>query len=277
MKAFLRSQYRKIKEIYHYLASLDPRGNILCISQNTLSDFVKQASLLDPTYLKFSDIDLSYLSAYAPLLKLSNESETTAGRFLIRCQFMEILIRLAHDRFVKSGQEKDIVFATKRLFSNHIFPFYKDYDPSTWKEKRLWNKECDHVLKHFWHFLLFLYKKFASKTVNNIFGMNSSKYLYLSEFKKMFQDAGLIDELFTERDANLAFSLSIKYYENEITSDRTLQLSFEEFLEAMARAAEKISPYPVGVVDVIFYINFSYMIKILIFMAFIVEIRVAFS
>ena len=250
LKAYLRSNYRKIKEIYHYLAALDPHGNILCISQNTLSDFVKQSNLLEQNYLKFSDIDLSYLSAYIPLLKSNYDSDSTPGRFLIRCQFMEILVRLANDRYYKHGLEKNIIDATKMVIENHIFPFFKNYDYTTWKEKRLWNIECDKVYKHFWQFFQFLYKKYASKFVNNIFGMNSYKMLYLIEYKKIFQDAGLIDDLFTERDANLAFSLSIRYHENEITSDRSLQLSFQEFLEAFGRSAEKISPYPVGITDV---------------------------
>ncbi len=237
------------------MAALDPRGNILCISQNTLSDFVKQANLLDTNYLKFSDVDLSYLSSYNSLLKLNTETESLPGRFLIRCQFMEILIRLASDRYVRNGLEKNIVAATKNVINNHIFPFFKEYDYTAWREKRLWNVYCDKVLKHFWQFLQFLYKKHASKMVSNIFGMNSCKMLFLMEFKKIFQDANLINDFFTERDAHLAFSMSIKYHENEISSDRCLQLNFQEFLEAFARAAEKISPYPVGILDVNFYYN----------------------
>jgi len=215
-----------------------------------LSDFVKQASLLDQNYLKFSDIDISYLSAYVPLLKLNNETDAVNGRFLIRCQFMEIIVRLASDRYLRHGLEKNIVDATKKVLVNHILPFFIDYDYTTWRETRLWNVECDKTLKHFWQFLQYLYKKYASKFVTNIFGMNSSKMMYLGEFKKIFIDAGLIDELFTERDATLGFSMSVKYHENEITSDRSLQLSFQEFLEAFARAAEKISAYPVGITDV---------------------------
>lgn len=250
LRSFLRENYRKIKEIYHYLAALDPRGNILGIPQNPLTDFVKQANLLDSTYLKFSDVDISYLSAYIPLLKLNNETESLNGRFLIRCQFMEILVRLAYDRYLKHGLEKNIVDATKKVFNDHFLPFFKDYDYTTWKQNRLWNMECDKTFKHFWQFLEFLYRKYASRFVANIFGMNSSKMMYLGEFKKIFADALLIDELFTERDANLAFSMSVRYHENEVTSDRSLQLSFSEFLEAFARAAEKISTYPVGITDV---------------------------
>lgn len=246
----MKSIYRKAKQIYHYLAALDPHGNILCISQNTLTDFVKQANLIDQKYLKFSEIDLSYVSAYAPLLKFSNEAESVNGRYLIRCQFMEMIIRLANDRYLKHGLEHTLLDATKAVVNKHLFPFFENYDYTTWREKRLWNLECDKILKHFWQFLQFLYKKYASKFVTNIFGMNSFKMMYLLEFRRIFQDSNLLDDFFTERDANLAFSMSIKYYENEITIDRCLQLSFSEFLEAFAKAAEKISTYPVGITDV---------------------------
>lgn len=252
LRAFLKENYSKIKETYHYLAALDTKGNLLCVTQNVFSEFIKQINLIDPNFLKFSDIDIIYLSTYVPMLKLNKDIESLTGRFLIRFQFMDVLIRLANDRFVKSGAEKNIVLATKKLFSEHLIPFYQEFDSSSWRKSRFWNVDCDHVLKYFWHFLTFLYKKFASKSVTSIFGMNSMKYMYLQEFKKIFQDAGLIDNFFVERDANLAFSLSIKYYENELTADKIIQLSFPEFLEAIARAAEKISPIPVGIVDVIF-------------------------
>lgn len=211
---------------------------------------MKQAGLLDPGFLKFSDIDISYLSAYVPLLRLSNDTEAVAGRFLIRCQFMEIIVRLAYDRFLRHGLERSILAASRRVFEEHVLPFFRDYDYSRWRENRLWNLECDRALKHYWQFLQFLYRKYASRLVVNIFGMNSAKMMYLVEFRRIFLDAGLVDELFTERDASLAFSMSVRFHENEVTSDRTLQLSFAEFLEAFARAAEKISPYPLGVTDV---------------------------
>ena len=106
MKNLLRSNYKKIKELYHYLAALSPTGNILCITQNTLSEFIKNCNLLDNKYLKFSDIDLSYLSAYIPLLQINSKEESNSGRYLIRCQFMEMIVRLASDRYLKYNLEE---------------------------------------------------------------------------------------------------------------------------------------------------------------------------
>lgn len=54
--------------------------------------------------------------------------------------------------------------------------------------------------------------------------------------------ANLLDENFAERDIQLAFNLSMMTQVDELNQDRIFQMSFVEFLEAVARVAEKYSP-----------------------------------
>lgn len=56
--------------------------------------------------------------------------------------------------------------------------------------------------------------------------------------------ANLLDENFAERDIQLAFNLSMMTQVDELNQDRIFQMSFVEFLEAVARVAEKYSPQP---------------------------------
>lgn len=74
--------------------------------------------------------------------------------------------------------------------------------------------------------------------------------MFLTDFKQIFADAKLIDEYFTDRDLGLAFNLSttlhaIDTYNTE--KSECLTLSFFEFVEAVARAAEKLALLPVGI------------------------------
>lgn len=70
------------------------------------------------------------------------------------------------------------------------------------------------------------------------------RFMANDEFEKMMSDAGLMDGNFGSRDAVTVFNLSMMTQVNELDYDRHLQGSYLEFLEAMARAADKISMPP---------------------------------
>lgn len=64
----------------------------------------------------------------------------------------------------------------------------------------------------------------------------------LEELGEICKMANLLDENFAERDIQLAFNLSMMTQVDELNQDRIFQMSFVEFLEAVARVAEKYSP-----------------------------------
>lgn len=73
----------------------------------------------------------------------------------------------------------------------------------------------------------------------------------LEELTNICKNMDLIDENFVERDINLAFNLSQMTEIDEINQDKNSQLQYVEFLEALARIAEKASPAPFGLTNVI--------------------------
>lgn len=66
------------------------------------------------------------------------------------------------------------------------------------------------------------------------------------EFVDIIKFYELLDERLTERDIYLSFNLAMMTQEDETTNDRFIQMIFVEFLEALARIAEKKSMVPVG-------------------------------
>ena len=58
--------------------------------------------------------------------------------------------------------------------------------------------------------------------------------------------AELITDFLTDRDVHLIFGLCIATQVDELTEDRHMRMNFVEFVEALARLAEKISPVPLG-------------------------------
>ena len=64
------------------------------------------------------------------------------------------------------------------------------------------------------------------------------------EFMKMCVDAGFINEQFTERDATIAFALSMMTQIDELDNDKHMRMNLLEFMEALARAADAVSLPP---------------------------------
>ncbi len=69
----------------------------------------------------------------------------------------------------------------------------------------------------------------------------------LDELNDICKICNLYDENFVERDMNIAYNLSKMTEINELTEAKGSEMIFVEFLEALARMADKISPPPLGI------------------------------
>ena len=61
----------------------------------------------------------------------------------------------------------------------------------------------------------------------------------LDEFIDMFQRAELLDENFGQREIGPQFNISIMTNKNEIASEKHLNMKYVEFMEALARCADR--------------------------------------
>jgi hypothetical protein len=64
------------------------------------------------------------------------------------------------------------------------------------------------------------------------------------EFTSFLTSCGFINDNFVARDCNVCFNLAMMTQVDELEKDRHLKANFVEFLEAFARAAERISMSP---------------------------------
>ena len=63
----------------------------------------------------------------------------------------------------------------------------------------------------------------------------------LEEFVDMVSNAGVQSETFGTREIGIHFFLSIQTQVDEINSDRHMQMNFVEFIEGVARIAERLN------------------------------------
>ena len=66
----------------------------------------------------------------------------------------------------------------------------------------------------------------------------------VDEFDNLMQAAGFVNDNFVSRDISLSFNAAMMTQVNELEKDRHLKALWVEFLEAYARAAEKMSLPP---------------------------------
>eukprot|EP00351_Strombidinopsis_sp_SopsisLIS2011_P000241 CAMPEP_0116885694 /NCGR_PEP_ID=MMETSP0463-20121206/19214_1 /TAXON_ID=181622 /ORGANISM="Strombidinopsis sp, Strain SopsisLIS2011" /LENGTH=116 /DNA_ID=CAMNT_0004544711 /DNA_START=480 /DNA_END=830 /DNA_ORIENTATION=+ len=106
-----------------------------------LSTFCEKSGLVDET-MKLANIDLLYVSTYA---KTKGNIKNKNG--LIRCEFLEILVRIAKFKFLETGKCSSFKDATTKLIEEYVKPNNNTLFPwQDFRDKELWTLEINDVL-----------------------------------------------------------------------------------------------------------------------------------
>ncbi|CAG9323140.1 unnamed protein product [Blepharisma stoltei] len=222
--------YRVIKEVYKYYSSLSPQGEIWSIGQMVLTDLCNEAKIFDSNF-RLADLDFHTKAALYTEIKNNPRNPANA---LIRYQFMEILVRISLDKFLKSGQATTASEAVYIMLNNHIKPNLSHILADKWRFSRYITEEVDNVLKANVSLLKAVYAKYSKLKVKP----GQKPFMCLQEFDGICIEGQLLTETFTARETNMAFNLAMMTQPNELDYDRHLQMSFIEFLEAISRVAD---------------------------------------
>ena len=63
----------------------------------------------------------------------------------------------------------------------------------------------------------------------------------VDEFEELIMRCGLQNDMLVQREIGVCFNQSMMSYVDELSQDKHLRMTFVEFLEAMARAADQAS------------------------------------
>ncbi|CAD8171615.1 unnamed protein product [Paramecium pentaurelia] len=243
IKNVLWAHYKLIKETYKQYSSNSPTGDIWSISSNVITEFAQQTELIDGKTLKLSDLDLKFIATCAASIEYKGNFRNPE-RSLCRFQFMEFLVRVSEDKYLKTKVANNMLEATKMILEQ-CKSYMSTFDAQKWRNERYFNEQCDDCLKFFKPLLNHLYNKYSVKKVKP----GQKKFMCLDEIHEICSQANLYDERFVERDADNAFNLSMMLQVDELESDRIFQMTFIEFLEAVARIADKVSMPGIDAVD----------------------------
>jgi len=159
LKGYLKDNYQLIKDSFRYLSSISPVNGIFSISSNVLVDFLQ--NIIDGRLLKLNDIDFHFVSTNATLDK--EKTTRNPERQLIRHQFMEYLIRVAIDKYLRNGICSNVYDSFRMLFEEGLKEKMKKISlVQEWRRRRFWNCRTESVIKERLPFLKMIFNRLES-------------------------------------------------------------------------------------------------------------------
>lgn len=229
LKLLLWKHYKGFKDTYKYFSCFSPQGYVFCIALNAFTDLCTQCGLASS--MKLSDLDFQFKATNYTDVRSNPRNPANA---LIRHQFMEIFVRLAVDKYVKTGIEKLPSVAVERIINEHLKGFFERFDFNRWRWNRYLTEDCDKVFKAYLPILQLIFHTNSRLQVKP----GQKPFMSLSEFQLICASAGLLNETFASRDIDFCFNLSMMTQVDEVNNERHYQMSLVEFLEALGRVAE---------------------------------------
>ena len=244
LRKMLRERYRDIIDCYKYYASMSG-FTVWQITQNSLTEFISKCpGMCDKTY-DINNIYLTQKVVCANALDINDRKKNNNKNLsdnIVRHQFMNLLVKAAKDKYVTCLKTTtDVLEATKMAFTQHYDPAIKGFEYHKWRMERYYNEEVDYFLKAYLPILDALYMSWAKQKGPR----KKDVWMVCDEFNNLVQSFVDVNE-YPVRDNPLIFNYAIRLQENEIYTDKHLNMFLPEFLEALCRAVDKASPYPPG-------------------------------
>ena len=117
LKSYVREHYSLIKAAYKSLSAYSG-SDLFSIGSNVFTDFLNECKIIDSLY-GISDFGVNLNST---LIQKEKGQVYNPGNSLVRYEFLEILIRIAGDRYIRNKLCVNILEAFKRLMNEHLLP-----------------------------------------------------------------------------------------------------------------------------------------------------------
>jgi len=234
----VRKHYQLLKNIFRRAcAGTATTLSIFDMGWNGFTDFCNEFDVLDTAFCRLKDVDTIFIATNVQLgepIKAA-EKKRNNQRSLTRFEFIEAIMRLAKAKYVNSGRATRYVEAVKLLIDEHVLPNMSEYDdPEVWRDERLYLEEVDLFFKQYESDLIAVYD--ANSGRYKVPG--EDRFMSVEEWFDLLEKAGLLDDKVTDREAKVAYAMSMMMVPDEMETDSHTRMSLVEFYEALARVAE---------------------------------------
>ena len=267
----LKDNYRIVCNYYRFYSSIMSNGiEYSCMERQELTELLKDVGII-PRFSKkgrdaftSQDVDIvvysvvhnagiprakmtkaQYRMAHESLPKLGFDWGKSVCHSMPRHKFLEVLLRIAYQKYVKTKQMRNLFDATKRLFDEYLLPLHSSeevLDPDNFRNKRMYVESVDKTLRPFVPMLHDIFLRYAGKHPGSSFqGGEKGSRMIASEYHAFLKTLNVFSPFFTTREANIIFRMSIKEVPNLARDWRKeMTLDFYAFLEIICRLADAI-------------------------------------
>ncbi|CAG9317234.1 unnamed protein product [Blepharisma stoltei] len=228
VKEYLKKIYKDLRETYRFL-SAGSGSEIFSITSNSLLDFLNQASVFDD-HFSISDLGVLWNSVNS---QTNKDQIYNSGNGLCRYEFIEIIARIANDKYVKHKIVSNAAEGIEKLTNDHLLPIITLYDTNKWRLEKYVCEDVDLVLKAYKPILDAVYKRYSGKKALP----GQKPFMSLEEFRALCNDANLQSSTFAAREVDVCYSQSMMTQIDDLYQKRHLEMSFIEYIEAVSRAA----------------------------------------
>jgi len=229
----LEQHYRKFMAIYRRVSAVDISGETeLGVTQLQTGEVVVEAKLAGDSITKIADVDRFFIAAKVKDKEAKHEIVVVNEKSLVRYEFLELIVRVAHQRFLKGGAVSTMPEAVNMAFQcleeqgkkqvsfldNFLYYFHCD--------------DVDDVFKKHMATLQEVYKKNSGSLTKP----GKPKSMALLEWQRLLEVLEVYDDGFQARHSAIAFRLGMMTQRDETGSSRFQEMTFLEFLHALGAA-----------------------------------------
>ena len=246
VKAALAAHCEAIYSIFDLYASLGSSADVAHIQFNSYRQLVEDCELIANP--KRGNLDGSRWDQLFVAINCTSvdeeEDKYNHKKGLNRQEFLELLVRAANLCFVQPGEISDVPDAISHLITTCILPQMQLRSPmalqnsNDFRLQHCYNEQTDSVLRRHEAALKAIYQAYSSNTQET--ELLTKRLLDINEWRELLDDLEFIDRQFNEREARMCFVWSRMRVIREgdpKSRKKLLQLSFEDFLEAIVRVA----------------------------------------
>jgi NLR family CARD domain-containing protein 3 len=139
VKKYMKHNYKQLRDAYKLTAGQDAAGNNMSIGKYMFGALMQNCGdLVDGKTLKIADLDLAMIAVKAADSKIKNKN--VPADQLVRYNFLEIQIRLAEQKYIKSGLFKKFSEAVPTMLDSYMLPLFAKTDSHIWRKNTLWTE-----------------------------------------------------------------------------------------------------------------------------------------
>lgn len=189
--------------------------------------------------MNLADLDFNLKGA---LFNEVKNNPRNPANSLVRYQFLEIIVRLALDKYLRKKVVTTHSEAVDKLLNEDMWPILCKYDCNKWRWDRYICEEVDLIYKAHRPILENIWSRYSIRLKKP----GQKNFMCLEEFSDICTMSGLVNEFFVAREIDVCFNLAMMTQIDELNSDRFREMSFVEFLDALGRACEEASMPPLN-------------------------------